>query len=98
MRHHRASSGRAAVPSNRTSTSRTAVITGGNTGLGYAGARALLAATDDPSWQVVLACRNEERGRAAVTRLAEVPGVSGRAEAMSLDLASLDSVRAFAAE
>jgi NAD(P)-dependent dehydrogenase (short-subunit alcohol dehydrogenase family) len=78
-------------------TSRTAVITGGNTGLGYACARALLAATADPPWHVVLACRNEERARAAVTHLTETAGTSGRAEAISLDLASLNSIRAFAA-
>ena len=85
------------MPANNAMTSRTAVITGGNTGLGYACARALLAATPEPPWQVVLACRDEERGRAAVTRLTGAPGVSGRVEAMPLDLASLDSIRAFAA-
>jgi NAD(P)-dependent dehydrogenase (short-subunit alcohol dehydrogenase family) len=84
--------------STHRATARTAVITGGNSGLGYACARALLAAPEDPPWQVVLGCRNEERGRAAVTRLAEAPGAVGRVEAMSLDLASLDSIRAFAAE
>ena len=86
------------MPANSAMTSRTAVITGGNTGLGYACARALLAATADPPWQVVLACRNEERARAAVTRLIETPTAIGRVEAMSLDLASLDSIPAFAAE
>jgi NAD(P)-dependent dehydrogenase (short-subunit alcohol dehydrogenase family) len=75
-----------------------AVITGGNNGLGYACARALLAATEVPSWHVVLACRDEERARAAVTQLTGTGGAGGRVEAMSLDLASLDSIRAFAAE
>ena len=79
-------------------TFRSAVITGGNTGLGYACAAALLATPDGPPWHVVLACRNQERARAAVTQLTEAAGDGGRVEAMSLDLASLASIRAFAAE
>ena len=79
-------------------TSRSVVITGGNTGLGYACAAALLASQDGPPWQVVLACRNQERAQAAVTRLIEAVGHGGRAEAMPLDLASLASVREFGAE
>jgi NAD(P)-dependent dehydrogenase (short-subunit alcohol dehydrogenase family) len=78
-------------------TSRSAVITGGNTGLGYACAAALLAAQDEPPWHVVLACRNQERARTAVTQLERVAGAGGRVEAMALDLASLASIRAFAA-
>jgi NAD(P)-dependent dehydrogenase (short-subunit alcohol dehydrogenase family) len=81
-----------------TVTLRSAVITGGNTGLGYACAAALLASEEGAPWHVVLACRNEERARAAVTRLTEAVGDGGRVEAMSLDLASLASVRTFAAE
>jgi NAD(P)-dependent dehydrogenase (short-subunit alcohol dehydrogenase family) len=77
-------------------TSRSAVITGGNTGLGYACAAALLASQDGPPWHVVLACRSQERARAAVTRLAGAAGDAGRVEAMSLDLASLASIRTFA--
>jgi NAD(P)-dependent dehydrogenase (short-subunit alcohol dehydrogenase family) len=85
------------LPTDTVISSQTAVITGGNAGLGYACARALLAATPDTPWHVVLACRNEERGRLAETRLTEATGAVGRVEAMSLDLASLDSIRAFAA-
>jgi NAD(P)-dependent dehydrogenase (short-subunit alcohol dehydrogenase family) len=85
------------LPTNSV-TSRTAVITGGNSGLGYACAHALLDQTGKPPWHVVLACRNKERAQAAVARLTGTAGRSGRAEAMSLDLGSLDSVRAFAAE
>jgi NAD(P)-dependent dehydrogenase (short-subunit alcohol dehydrogenase family) len=80
-----------------TVTSRSAVITGGNTGLGYACAAALLAASDGAPWHVVLACRSQERARAAVARLTEVAGDGGRVESMPLDLASLASVREFAA-
>ena len=75
---------------------RSAVITGGNTGLGYACAAALLMSHEDAPWQVILACRDKERGQAAVERLAQVAETPNRVEAMSLDLASLGSVRAFA--
>jgi NAD(P)-dependent dehydrogenase (short-subunit alcohol dehydrogenase family) len=73
----------------------TIVITGGNSGLGYACARTLLTAS--PPWHVVLACRDLGRANAAVETLrpAALPGA--KVEAMELDLASLASVRAFAA-
>lgn len=83
-------------------TLRTAIITGGNSGLGYACARALLEdvsrATPSP---VVLACRDPARAEEAVERLrreAAANGSSARVEAMRLDLASLASVREFAGE
>jgi NAD(P)-dependent dehydrogenase (short-subunit alcohol dehydrogenase family) len=78
-------------------TSRSAIITGGNTGLGYACAAALLSSQDGPPWHVVLACRSQERARAAVTQLTKTAGDGGRVGTMSLDLASLASIRAFAA-
>jgi light-dependent protochlorophyllide reductase len=69
----------------------TAIVTGGNTGLGFECARAL-AETQD--WHVVVACRSAERGREAVNRL--VAQTKSKAiEAMTLDLASLESVRSF---
>jgi NAD(P)-dependent dehydrogenase (short-subunit alcohol dehydrogenase family) len=78
-------------------TSRTAVITGGNSGLGYACARALLSpVAGSPTWHVVLACRDPARARGAVEALRA--GAAGQVEAMSLDLASLASIRTFAAE
>ncbi|MDB1088256.1 oxidoreductase [Streptomyces sp. ACA25] len=70
---------------------RTAVVTGANSGLGYVTARELarFGAT------VVLACRSETRGRAALDRLlGEVPEAD--AELRRLDLADLASVREFA--
>ena len=72
-------------------TGRVAVVTGANSGLGLVTARELARA----GAQVVMACRNLEKGRAA---LAEVESAaSGPApELEELDLASLDSVRAFA--
>ena len=70
---------------------RVAVVTGANSGLGLAAAGALAKA----GATVVLACRNTEKGEAAVESIrAESP--SATLELESLDLASLDSVRAFA--
>jgi NAD(P)-dependent dehydrogenase (short-subunit alcohol dehydrogenase family) len=78
--------------------SRTVVITGGNSGLGYACAHAILHRPHGESWRVVLACRDPKRAKAAVDELTSGAGVEGQVEAMSLDLASLASVRAFAAD
>ncbi|MFF3493672.1 oxidoreductase [Streptomyces sp. NPDC002795] len=70
---------------------RTAVVTGANTGIGYVTARELARA----GAHVVLACRSEQRGTAALDRLTtEVPGAD--AEFAPLDLGDLASVRAFA--
>jgi NAD(P)-dependent dehydrogenase (short-subunit alcohol dehydrogenase family) len=70
----------------------TAVVTGANSGLGYVTARELARA----GARVVLACRSEERGRAAAERIArDVPGAE--AEPARLDLGDLTSVREFAA-
>lgn len=68
-------------------TGRTAIVTGANSGIGLSTARALAAA----GARVVFAVRNVEKGKAAA---ATVPG---RTEVRGLDLADLDSVRAFAA-
>ena len=69
--------------------SRTAIITGANTGLGLECARALLAS--DPSWHVVLAVRDPVRGADAVTEL----GQPARCTVAELDLGSLRSVQGF---
>lgn len=63
---------------------RVAVITGGNTGLGYGTARilALHGAT------VVLACRSEEKGKSAAKRLNDECGAQ-RVTFEQLDLSSL---------
>jgi len=69
----------------------TAIVTGANTGLGFECARAL-AETHD--WHVVVACRSAEKGREAVKRLlAQTRRSENEIEAMTLDLASLASVR-----
>jgi NAD(P)-dependent dehydrogenase (short-subunit alcohol dehydrogenase family) len=75
----------------------TAIVTGANTGLGFECARALAETRD---WHVVVACRSTEKGREAVKRLiAQTRHKEIEAkeiEAMTLDLASLESVRNFA--
>lgn len=68
-------------------TGRTAVVTGGNSGIGLATAQALARA----GAHVVLAVRDPRRGEAAALR------VDGSVEVRRLDLADLSSVRAFAA-
>ncbi len=66
---------------------QTVIVTGANSGIGRAAATALAGA----GARVVLAVRNTDKGNEAAARMA------GITEVRSLDLASLDSVRAFAA-
>lgn len=70
---------------------RTIVITGGNSGIGKEAAVALVGM----GAHVVVAARNQTKGEAAV---AEITSRSGRdtVELASLDLASMESIRAFA--
>jgi NAD(P)-dependent dehydrogenase (short-subunit alcohol dehydrogenase family) len=68
-----------------------AVVTGGNSGIGYEAALALAA----KGARVILAVRNAEKGQAAVTAIQRAhPGA--QAEVMPLDLSNLGSVRHFA--
>lgn len=70
---------------------RVAVVTGANSGLGYVVSRELAR----KGARVVLACRSEARGSAAVERLVgEVPDAA--VELARLDLGDLASVREFA--
>jgi NAD(P)-dependent dehydrogenase (short-subunit alcohol dehydrogenase family) len=72
---------------------RLAIVTGANSGLGYHVALEL----GRHGGHVILACRDAGRGEDALARMrAEVP--DGEFELRSLDLASLASVREFAAE
>lgn len=69
------------------------VVTGANSGIGFEAGRELLR----HGAQVILACRSPEKAESAhAALLRELPDC--RAEMRSLDLASLDSVRGFAAE
>ena len=73
-------------------TGRTALITGANSGIGYRAALELAR----HGTHVLLGCRNYEKGQAALDRLLrETPGAS--AELVELDMASLASIRGFAA-
>uniref|UniRef100_A0A7S1MSE3 Uncharacterized protein n=1 Tax=Neobodo designis TaxID=312471 RepID=A0A7S1MSE3_NEODS len=72
-----------------------AVVTGGNTGIGFETAKSLL----QRQVRVVLACRSRARGEEAVKKLAEqVPGVvAGQHVRLAIvDMASQKSVRNFA--
>jgi NAD(P)-dependent dehydrogenase (short-subunit alcohol dehydrogenase family) len=68
-------------------TGKTVIGTGANSGIGRAAAHALAGG----GAHVVLAVRNAEKGKAAAAAM------PGKTEVRELDLASLESVRAFAA-
>lgn len=68
-----------------------AIVTGANSGTGFFTACALASA----GAQVVVACRNPARGAEAVAKIEKI--APGRASFGELDLASLASVRKFAA-
>jgi len=70
---------------------RTFLVTGGNTGIGLATTRALASR----GARIHLACRSEEKGRAAVAAVAAEAG-SDQVRFLHLDLAELASVRASA--
>src|SRR5687767_5228133 len=66
------------------------VVTGGNGGLGFEAVKAFA----EKGARVVLACRDRRKGEQA----AQAIGAGAAIEVRSLDLASLASVRAFAAQ
>jgi NAD(P)-dependent dehydrogenase (short-subunit alcohol dehydrogenase family) len=68
-------------------TGRTVIVTGANSGIGRAAAKALAG----KGARVVLAVRNADKGHAAAAQM------TGTTEVRRLDLASLDSIREFAA-
>ncbi|XP_061136959.1 dehydrogenase/reductase SDR family member 13-like isoform X4 [Syngnathus typhle] len=70
---------------------KTAVVTGGNTGIGKATALELAKRGS----RVILACRNQKKAEAAVLDIRRESG-NNQVVFMQLDLASLQSVRSFA--
>jgi NAD(P)-dependent dehydrogenase (short-subunit alcohol dehydrogenase family) len=80
----------AAVPDQ---SGRTAVITGGNSGIGFEAARVLAGR----GARLILGCRDQGKAHDAVTRIrAAAPGADVRV--VPLDLASLESVRVAAGQ
>lgn len=69
------------------------IVTGANTGIGKETARGLAQA----GATVVIACRDAAKGEEARADIAQSTGASERVKVMALDLASLASIRAFAA-
>lgn len=94
------------------SPSKTVLISGGNRGIGFNAARALLGVSDlqfplrntytKCDWKIILACRSTERGLAARQKLFEEARTKkidlGGSEIVveNLDLTDLNSVKAFA--
>lgn len=70
-----------------------ALVTGANSGLGYETARALAA----KGAEVIMACRNLEKGNAASTQI-QNENPNAKLVLMQLDLGSLASVRSFVNE
>jgi len=69
--------------------SKVVLITGGNSGIGAAAAKALAA----KGYEVIIACRNQEK---AAKVAEEVKAAGRKIEVMKLDLGSFKSIRAFA--
>ena len=74
-------------------TGKVAIVTGANSGIGYEMARALAR----KQAMVILACRNQDKGKAAIRQIAQ-ENPAAKTELMPLDLSDLAAVRRFAAE
>jgi hypothetical protein len=74
---------------------QTAIVTGGNSGLGYYCARAIAAAS--PDWHVIIASRDHSKSSEAASSIIAEAGNSA-VTAMEVDLASRDSIRRFATD
>ena len=70
-------------------TKKVALVTGGNAGIGFETCKGLLQA----GFHVVVCARSVEKGEAAVNQLCAEGPAGATAEALVMDLASLDSVR-----
>ncbi|MEO6820465.1 MAG: SDR family NAD(P)-dependent oxidoreductase [Ginsengibacter sp.] len=71
---------------------KTVIITGGNTGLGFACASHILQR--EKGWHVVIACRNEEKAKKAVEKIITKTG-NQNISFQKLDLVSFQSVHDF---
>lgn len=74
---------------------KTVIITGGNSGLGFECAKSI--ARENAGWHIVLACRNLEKGMGAVEAITADTS-NKNVSMLTLDLASLESVRNFVKE
>ena len=74
---------------------KTIIITGGNSGLGFECAKTI--ANANQGWHIILACRNIERGTQATEAITKETG-NKNVSFLKLDLASLESVRNFVIE
>ncbi|OBT82420.1 hypothetical protein VE02_09390 [Pseudogymnoascus sp. 03VT05] len=72
---------------------KTYIVTGANVGLGFEASKHLVAVG---AAKVIMAVRNVSAGEAAKASIEAETGTSGVAEVWTLDLASYDSVKAFA--
>ncbi|SBN61622.1 Short-chain dehydrogenase [Curtobacterium sp. 9128] len=77
------------IRTGRAPTDETVIITGGTSGIG----RATAVALAESGARVILAVRNEEKGRAVAS---DLPGTRGTHRVRHLDLARLETVEAFA--
>eukprot|EP00002_Diphylleia_rotans_P015702 TRINITY_DN3043_c0_g1_i1.p1 TRINITY_DN3043_c0_g1~~TRINITY_DN3043_c0_g1_i1.p1 ORF type:complete len:332 (+),score=84.12 TRINITY_DN3043_c0_g1_i1:50-1045(+) len=81
------------LPTARAPPNGTAIVTGGNSGIGLEIARELARI----KYRVIIACRTESKAKEAIANIKkEIP--SAEVEFMRLDLSSLESVRKFATE
>ena len=74
---------------------KTVIITGGNSGLGFECAKTIARANE--GCHIILACRNAEKGMQAASIITEETG-NKNVSFLKLDLASLSSVRNFVAD
>src|SRR5271168_5132187 len=73
---------------------KTVVVTGGNSGIGFETAAALASM----GARVLVTARNADKGRAAVSAIAQRIGGEGKVQLVVFDLSDLSSVRQGAAE
>jgi NAD(P)-dependent dehydrogenase (short-subunit alcohol dehydrogenase family) len=73
-------------------TTKTIIITGGNTGLGFEAAQVIASASHE--WHVIIAARSQHRGNEAANELIRITG-NANISAMVLDLSSSSSIHHF---